>query len=353
MQINGSYQRTRLSVAEGAIKDLGRHCPLNTKEGQQLRMTEAYSPSEEELSSFLIVLLLTVVGTECIIGILANGFVAAINAAEWVQNKVVSTSGRILFFLSVSRIALQIFMMLEITLSSTALSFYYEDAVYDAFKISFMFLNFCSLWFAAWLSFFYFVKIANFSYPLFLQLKWKISALMPWLLWLSVVISLGHSLLFYNGIYTVYCNNSFPVPSSNSTKKKYFSETNVVNLAYFYNLGIFIPLIMFILAATLLILSLKRHTLHMGSNATGSRDPSMEAHMGAIRATSYFLILYIVNAVALFLYISNIFDSYSFWTILCKIIIAAYPAGHSVLLIQDNPGLRRAWNGFGLKFIVT
>uniref|UniRef100_A0A2K6ELM5 Taste receptor type 2 n=1 Tax=Propithecus coquereli TaxID=379532 RepID=A0A2K6ELM5_PROCO len=306
----------------------GRHCPPDTKEGQQLRMTEAYSPSEEELSSFLIILLLTVIGTECIIGILANGFIAGINAAEWVQNKVVSTSGRILFFLSVSRIALQIFMMLEITFSSTSLSFYYEDAVYDAFKISFLFLNFCSLWFAAWLSFFYYVKI----------LKWRISALMPWLLWLSVFISLSHGLLFYKDIYTVYCNNSFPIPSSNSRKKKYFSETYVVNLAYFYNLGILVPLIMFILAATLLILSLKRHTLHMGSNVTGSRDSSMEAHVGTIRATSYFLILYIVNAVALFLYISNIFDVYSFWTIL-----SAYPAGHSVLLIQDSPGLRRAW----------
>ncbi|XP_008695530.1 taste receptor type 2 member 39 [Ursus maritimus] len=305
-------------------------------------MTETCNPPENELSPFYILSILTIIGTECIVGIIANGFIMAINAAEWIENKAVSTSGRILFFLSLSRIALQSFMMLEITFSSTCPRFYNEELIYDMFKVSFMFLNHCSLWFAAWLSFFYFVKIADFSHPLFLKLKWRISRWMPQLLWLSVFISLGYSALFSKDIYTVYCNNS-SIPSSNSTKKKYFTETNMVNLALLYNLGIFIPLTMFIFAATLLIISLKRHTLHMESNATGSRDPNMEAHMGAIKATSYFLILYIFNAVALFLYMSNIFDVNSFWNILCRFIMAAYPAGHSILLIQGNPGLRRAW----------
>uniref|UniRef100_A0A8C3VYQ6 Taste receptor type 2 n=1 Tax=Catagonus wagneri TaxID=51154 RepID=A0A8C3VYQ6_9CETA len=288
------------------------------------------------------ILILTMIGTECIIGIIANGFIAAINTAEWIQDKEISTSGKILLFLSVSRIALQSFMMLEITFSSTSPSFYNRDAVYDEFKGSFMFLNYCSLWFAAWLSFFYFVKITNFSYPLFLKLKRRISGLMPWFLWLSVFISLGHSGFFKN-VYTVHCNNSLAIPSFNSTKKNYFTKTNVIDLVILFNMGIIIPLIMFILAATLLIISLKRHTAHMESNTTGSRDPSMDAHMGAIKAISYFLILYIFNSVALFLYMSNIFDITSFWNILCKIILATYPAGHSILLIRDNPGLRRSW----------
>ncbi|XP_046524760.1 taste receptor type 2 member 39 [Equus quagga] len=305
-------------------------------------MMKTCGSPENKLSPFWITLVFTIIGAECIIGIFANGFIVAINAAEWIQNKAVSTSGRILLFLSVSRIALQSFLMLELTFSSTSPSFYNEDVVYDTFKVSFMFLNYCSLWFAAWLSFFYFVKIADFSYPVFLKLKWRISGLMPWLLWLSMLISLGNSVVFFKDIYTVYSNNSFPIPSSNSTEKKYFTETNVFNLVLFYYLGILIPLIMFILAATLLIISLKKHTLYMESNATGFRDPSMEAHMGAIKATSYFLILYVFNAIALFLYMSNIFDINSSWNISCKIIMAAYPAGHSILLIQDNPGLRRA-----------
>lgn len=333
--MGGSYHRP-------AHQALRRHFPPDIEEEQPLRMTQTCSSSENDLSPSLVTLILIIIGTECILGILANGFIVAINTAEWIHNKVLSTSGKILLFLGVSRIVLQSFMMLELTLSSTSPQFYNDDIVYHTFKGCFMFLNHCSLWFAAWLSFFYFVKVADFSYPLFLKLKWRISRLMPWLLQLSLFVSLGQSVLFQS-IDTMNCNNPFSLPSFNSTKKKSFLEATVINLVLFLNLGLFIPLIMFILAATLLIISLKRHTFHMKSNATGSRDPSMEAHLGAIRAISYFLILYIFNVFALFLYMSNFFDINSPWNILCKIIMAAYPVGHSILLIQDNRGLKRAW----------
>ncbi|KAM9216342.1 LOW QUALITY PROTEIN: taste receptor type 2 member 39-like [Dugong dugon] len=297
---------------------------------------------ENKLSPLLFAFIFTILGTNCIIGIIANGFIMAVNAAEWVRNKAVSASGRILFFLSTSRIALQSFVLLELVLAQPS-SIYNQDVVYDTFKVSFIFLSYCSLWFAAWLSFSYFVKIADFSYPLFLKLKWGLSRWMSWILWLSVFISLRFSMLFIKGIFTVYCSKSFSIPSSNSTEKKYFTKTSVINMIFLYNLGICLPLSEFILAASLLITSLNRHAMSMESNATGSRDPSMQAHMGAIKAISYFLILYNFNAVALLLYMANIFDIISPWNILCRVIMAGYPAGLSVLLISDNPGLRRAW----------
>ncbi|XP_068943108.1 taste receptor type 2 member 40-like [Petaurus breviceps papuanus] len=305
------------------------------------RVTTDYT--DDDIHQPFLLITLIVPGIECITGFIGNGFIVTTNAVEWFRSKTLSTSDSILTVLSCSRILLQFWMMMENTYSLLFRLSYSQNTVYKTFKVIFMFLTYSNLWFAAWLSVFYCVKIANFTHPLFLRLRWRIAGLMPWLLCLSVFISFFCSLPLTKDIYNVYINTSIQASSSNTREKKYFTETNVVNLAIIYNLTIFIPLIMFICAATLLIISLKRHTLQMKSNAQGIRNPSMEAHLGAIKAISFFLLLYIFNFVALMLYMANVLNTNSFGSVLCRIIMAAYPAGHSILLIFGNPKLRRTW----------
>ncbi|XP_021044218.1 taste receptor type 2 member 39 [Mus pahari] len=297
----------------------------------------------------LSILMLTLVATECTIGIIASGIIMAVNAVSWVQKKAISITTRILLLLSVSRIGLQSIMLIEITSSIFNVAFY-NSVLHRVSNVSFVFLNYCSLWFAALLSFFHFVKIANFSYPLFFKLKWRISELMPWLLWLSVFISFSSSMFFSKHEFTVYNNNSLSNSICNFTTKLYIVETNVVNVSFLFISGILPPLTMFIATATLLIFSLRRHTLNMRNSVTGSRNPSIEAHMQAIKETSCFLFLYILNAAALLLSTSNIVDTSLFWSIVLRIVLPVYPAGHSILLIQSNPGLRRTWKHLQCQF---
>lgn len=290
----------------------------------------------------LSILILTLVATECTIGIIASGIITVVNAVSWVQKRAVSITTRILLLLSVSRIGLQSIILIEMTSSIFNFSSY-NSVLYRVSRVSFVFLNYCSLWFAALLSFFHFVKIANFSYPLFFKLKWRISELMPWLLWLSVFISFSSSMFFCNHKHTVYNNISLSSNICNFTMELYVAEANVVNVAFLFSFGILPPLTMFIATATLLIFSLRRHTLHMRNGDADSRNPRVEAHKQAIKETSCFLFLYILYAAVLFLSTSNIADASLFWSSVLRISLPVYPAGHSVLLIQSNPGLKRTW----------
>ncbi|XP_006861249.1 PREDICTED: taste receptor type 2 member 40-like [Chrysochloris asiatica] len=299
--------------------------------------------TDKDLSDVKVVFTLVVSGLQCMAGVAGNGFITAVLGAEWARGKRLPTGDSILLLLSVSRFLLQLWMMLESVLSLLFRSTYNQNTIYTLFKVIIMFLNYFNLWLAAWLNVFYCLRVANFAHPLFFTMKRRVVGLMPWLVRLSVLVSFSFSFPFSKNIFHVHVNSSIPVPSSNSTEKKYLSETNVVNLVLLYNLGIFPPLIIFILAATLLIVSLRRHVLHMESNATGSRDPSMRAHLGAIKSISYFLILYIFNTITLFLSMSNIFEINSPGNILCKSIMATYPAAHSGVLILSSPRLQRTW----------
>nr|BAJ61152.1 taste receptor, type 2, member 1 [Dromaius novaehollandiae] len=277
---------------------------------------------------------------ESVAGLLGNGTILAVSSTSWVRSKILSSYDMIMIFLSLSRFCLQSWMMLDLFLSLVYPASYYVEKLFVTFKTVFMFLNYSSLWFAAWLSVFYCTKIATFTQSFFIRLKQRISSLVPWMLITSSLFSFATCLPFSWDIYNVHNNFTTPLTVTNSSERRARMKISFFSLILLCNAGIALPLIVFVVSSILLIWSLWRHMRQMQNNATGFRDPCLEAHMGAIKSVFSFLILYVTYFIALVLILSNMFLPFSIWEAICVAVMAACPAGHSMILIWSNPKFR-------------
>ncbi|NXN66714.1 T2R40 protein, partial [Himantopus himantopus] len=266
--------------------------------------------------------------------------ILAVSSTSCIRSKILSSYDMIMIFLSLSRFLLQSWMMLDLFLSLFCETSYYEENLFVIFKTVFMFLNYSSLWFAAWLSVFYCIKVASFTQSFFIWLKQRISSLMPWMLITSSLFSFAMSLPFAWDIYNIHNNFTAPLAMTNSSERRVTMKASLFLLVLLCNAGIALPLIVFVVSSILLIRSLWIHTRQMKSNASGFRDPSLEAHIGAIKSVFSFLILYITYFISLVLILSNTFLPLSIDEAICIAVMAACPAGHSVVLIWSNPKFR-------------
>ncbi|NWQ96525.1 T2R40 protein, partial [Burhinus bistriatus] len=266
--------------------------------------------------------------------------ILAVSSTSCVRSKILSSYDMIMIFLSLSRFFLQSWMMLDLFLSLFCETPYYEENLFVIFKTVFMFLNYSSLWFAAWLSVFYCIKVASFTQSFFIWLKQRISSLVPWMLLTSSLFSFATSLPFAWDIYNVHDNFTDPLTMTNSSERRVTMKASLFLLLLLCNAGIALPLIVFVVSSILLIRSLWIHTRKMKNNATGFRDPSLEAHIGAIKSVFSFLILYVTYFISFVLILSNIFLPLSAEEAICIAVMAACPAGHSMVLIWSNPKFR-------------
>ncbi|XP_030414212.1 taste receptor type 2 member 119-like, partial [Gopherus evgoodei] len=204
-----------------------------------------------------------------------------------------------------------------------------------------MYLNTLSLWFATWLSVFYCMKIANFSQPLFLWLKRRISGLVPRLLMSSLLVSLVTCLLSVNVIDRKNIGNSTNNLSGNIRVECSHNVNSSSGLTILHMLGYSFPFFIFVVSAVLLITSLWRHTKRMEKNTNISRDTITDAHVSVIKGLIAFIFFYISYFVATLLFLLNIFAHGSlYFSWFCVLVAAAYPSGHSVILILGNPKLK-------------
>ncbi|NWT63509.1 T2R40 protein, partial [Erythrocercus mccallii] len=148
-------------------------------------------------------------------------------------------------------------------------------------------------------------------------------------------------------IYRVHNNFTAPPSMTNSSAMR-TTRKESLDVVILCNAGIGMPLILSVVSSILLIWSLLIHTRRMQNNASGFRDPSLEAHISAIKSVFSFLVLYIIYFICVFVIIFNVFSPLSNGDSICVVLMAACPTGHTIVLIWSNPKFRglpaRVWH---------
>ncbi|XP_021565101.1 taste receptor type 2 member 8 [Carlito syrichta] len=280
---------------------------------------------------------------EFIIGMLGNGYIGLVNWIDWIKKRKISTTDYILTNLAISRMCLISVMVLN-----GIIMVFYPD-VYENNKlmvIIFIFWtlsNYLNIWFATCLNVFYFLKIANFSHPLFLWLKRRIDKEIRWILLGCFAISLLFSLML---VMVLNCNYSVDVIAKH--KKNITGISHVSKIPYFnpltlLNLFAIVPVIVSLISFFLLVKSLRRHTKQIKLHFTDCRDLSTEAHVRVIKiVTSFLFFFFLYYAVFLLMNFSYLMTEEKLAIMMEEIIAILYPLGHSLILIVVNNKLRQA-----------
>ncbi|XP_044865181.1 taste receptor type 2 member 40-like [Mauremys mutica] len=286
------------------------------------------------------IIVLVILACEAFVGMWINSFIVAVNCVERVKQRYLSSADNILAVLAFSRFCFLLKTMLQTFCSTFYPEIYYLSSVFQVFRAVTWFFNSSNQWFAACLCVFYCVKIANFSHPLFICLKFKISRLVPWLLLGSVFLSLFSSLPFLNSVYKIECNDFNSSLKRRYNVKNVTVETSVSHILSICGIGFSMAFTIFIISAFLLLFSLWRHTRQMQNNSSSFRSPCVEAHIQAMKAIMSFFLINIVNFIALLILLTNIYQETAAASVACTIIVDACPSVHSIILILSNPKLK-------------
>ncbi|XP_036036617.1 taste receptor type 2 member 4 [Onychomys torridus] len=268
------------------------------------------------------------------VGIVANLLIIAVIYKAWVKSHRVSSSDRILFSLAVTRfLTLGLFLLNTVYIAAHAVRSVYFSTF---FLLCWKFLDSNSLWLVTLLNCLYCVKITNFQHPVFLLWKRAISAKTSRLLLACLLISAFTTLL-----YLVLTQLSrFPEHIIGRNETLFDLKEGVLTLAASLVLSSLLQFMFNVTFASLLIHSLRRHIQKMKRNTTSFWNPQVEAHMGAMRLMICFLLLYIPYSIAALLYPLSYGRKSLRAQAVCMIITAAYPPGHSLLLIITHHKLK-------------
>ncbi|XP_040857864.1 taste receptor type 2 member 41 [Ochotona curzoniae] len=275
-----------------------------------------------------------------VLGILGNSFIVLVLSREWLRHGRLLPSDKILISLSASRCCLQCVGLGDNFYSYLYQEKYFRGVAHKFFHLYWHFLSVAAFWFGTWLSVLFCVKIANFSHPTFLWLKWRLPRLVAWFLLSFVLMAFITTLLLFWGNHILHQGLILKKYSGNITYKEWRRKIIFHFLLPVKLVSLSTPFSVFLLSILLLISSLRRHTCRMKLNGHSQQDSSSQAHSRALRSLLSFLTLYILSFMCLVIDDTFFFPLESEWYWPWQIILYLCIFFHPFILISSNLKLR-------------
>ncbi|XP_048193911.1 taste receptor type 2 member 3 [Perognathus longimembris pacificus] len=291
-----------------------------------------------EFSEGMFLVLLVI---EFILGNLGNGFLGLVNGSSWLKSKKISLPDFIITSLALSRIILLWIIFVDGLLVVFSYETHHSGTAMIMIDITWTFANQLSIWLATCLGVLYCLKIASFSHPTFLWLKWRVSRVVVLILLGALLLSCASTVSRINefNIYSALNGIGMAGNETEHVRKKQ-SEYDLFHALG--NLWSLPPFVVSLISFFLLFLSLGRHMWQMQQNGISSRDQSTEAHKRAIMIIFSFLFLFLLYLVSFIIFLlSRFLSDKKLAVMIGEVITMLYPVLHSFILILGNPKLKQ------------
>ncbi|KAG8544864.1 hypothetical protein GDO81_021697 [Engystomops pustulosus] len=277
-----------------------------------------------------------------VLGVGCNLWIVCVNLKDWRRGVHLSLPDQILSFMALLNAVMQNLFCFDVSCLTTG---YYDKFHPIHLKVVsiLIFLVSCNLWFTAWLSVYYYMRIVSFSGGLLLALKMRISDLLPKLLVMSIAESFIVGLLSSLNIYPEITGETIGNATYNYTVEIPYI---VIKSPFLITAGLggFVTFTLTLLSIGLTLCSLWRHVKRM--NTSDGSFSNVQAHITAVRTMVLLVTLHTAFSAASFYIVEKTFIAGDYLTLFCWYFIIIYPKCQALVMITGNSKLKKATRGF-------
>ncbi|XP_040177488.1 taste receptor type 2 member 40-like [Rana temporaria] len=277
-----------------------------------------------------------------LVGFATNGFLLGVNLSDWKQRGDITAADHFICAVGFSNLSLQIWLGFNWFCGLFWSSDLFCRSAYALKMISVQ----CSLTVSGLLCAFYCAKILTFNHALFRLYQRHFLGSYRRIIICSVILCalLGCPLFSAGGKQPIR-NKNLPSANGSSTlddtttpQDVYLGIYRVLVLPFGYG----IPLGFTIVSASLIIVSLKRHTRRMRNTLNTKNEAFVDAHLCARFTVLSLLLLFVMYFITAVIDIIDIFKEGDPGLALCQLVSALYAPAHGMVLIRGNSKLKKA-----------